>query len=137
MGALDIPIISDEVGPGFEIYDRVWRLESKPNKIIKPKVRNEYTIREHLKEVQMRNVEDLLNRQNVNAVDIGYKEIKGKKIDKLCLKIWVREKKPESELSPNEIVPKEIEGYVTDVIENEAIFIDEKAEQVCIYHTRP
>jgi hypothetical protein len=135
MGAFDIPI-SDQVDASIrEYYYRVWSQSTK-NKIIKPKVRNEYKIREHLKEVQMRYLEDLLNRQNVNAVDIGYKEIKGKVGDKLALKIWVTEKKPENELPPSEILPKEIGCCVIDVIENEAVFINEKAEQVCMHHTK-
>ncbi|CAB4044782.1 Hypothetical predicted protein, partial [Paramuricea clavata] len=125
MGAFGMPI-SDQVDASAEEYHSVW-LKSTQNKTIKTNVRNE--CREHLKEVRKRYVKDLLNRQNVNAVDIGYKEIKGEEIDKLSLKIWVREKKPESELPPNEILPKKIEGCDVDVIENEAIFLDEKAEE--------
>jgi hypothetical protein len=137
MSTLAVPGHVDTGTKGYsEENSGAWSHPTQ-NEVIEWRVRNEFGLRERLKTVQMRYLEYLLNLKNVNAVDIGYKEIKGKVGDKLALKIWVTEKKPECELPPNEILPKEIEGCIIDVIENEAIFIGGKAEQVCIYHTRP
>ena len=48
---------------------------------------------------------------------MGTQEINGEKTDQLAIIIYVKEKLPESQLSPDVILPKGIEGHVTDVKE--------------------
>jgi len=45
------------------------------------------------------------------------KIVKGKETDRLCIRIYVRKKLPESMLRKDEIIPKELEGVCTDVVE--------------------
>jgi len=61
----------------------------------------------------MRNYEELLLKlPNVTGVGIGEKEGKeGKEV----IIIFVRKKLPESALHPEDIIPKTLEGYETDV----------------------
>ena len=78
-------------------------------------------IREELRVVKQKHIDHLLAWPNVTAVDINYKTVRGRKTDELCLVIWVRKKKPESELPPDEILPKEIDGFAVDVFQGEAM----------------
>jgi hypothetical protein len=75
---------------------------------------------EKLRIVKRKHVNRLLNWPNVTAVDINYKTVRAQKTNDLCLVIWVREKKPESEIPAGEILPKEIDDFAVDVFEGEA-----------------
>jgi hypothetical protein len=97
-------------------------VEAKQREQVKANVRREREERQKLKEVQKHHLEDLLKKPNVTAVDIDYKTTKGEKGDQLAIVIWVRKKKPESQLSKDEILPKELDDCVVDVVENEATY---------------
>jgi hypothetical protein len=56
----------------------------------------------------------LLNLPGVSGVDIGYKEVGGKRTDKLAIRVLVRKKR---DVRPDERVPASVEGFPTDVIE--------------------
>jgi hypothetical protein len=60
--------------------------------------------------------EELMRIPGVVEVGIGIKEIGGELTPETVIRVYVEEKKPESELSPDEIVPKEYRGIKTDVI---------------------
>jgi hypothetical protein len=60
---------------------------------------------------------DLLAKPNVVGVAVGFKEEKGEKNGDLALIVLVEEKKPLAALSPDEVVPREVEGMRTDVYE--------------------
>lgn len=60
----------------------------------------------------------LLAMKNVVAVGIGEKAVAGKPIGKLALVCSVEKKVPLAELKKTDIIPKEIEGIITDVIES-------------------
>ncbi|BAZ29330.1 hypothetical protein NIES4074_17730 [Cylindrospermum sp. NIES-4074] len=55
--------------------------------------------------------EQLMRLPNVTGVGIGEKE------GKTVIKVFVTQKVPESDLQPQEVVPKSIEGCETDVDE--------------------
>ena len=120
--------------------DTVWS-SLKPEQV-KANVQRELQGRQKLEEVQNHHLEDLLKKQNVTAVDIDYKKTNGKELNKLSLVIWVTEKKPESQLNKDDILPKKLEGCVVDVIQARAISCgyscfesSEKNElQVCRYN---
>lgn len=76
--------------------------------------------RAKIKTVQEKHLDRLLAWSNVTAVDINYKTKGGLKTDRLCLVIWVRKKKPLSEIPAREVLPREIDGVPVDVFEGEA-----------------
>ena len=61
--------------------------------------------------------------RDVIAVDIGYKKKDGveRNEGEFCLIVWVKKKLPESEVEPDHLLPKEIEGVDVDVCEGELI----------------
>ncbi len=59
----------------------------------------------------MKYEEQLMRFRNVSGVGIGEKD--GKRV----IKVFVTHKIPESDLLPQDIVPKTLEGYETDVEE--------------------
>ena len=61
--------------------------------------------------VKEQNEESLMRLPNVTGVGIG------EKAGKTVIKVFVTHKVPESTLRPQEIVPKLLEGYETDVEE--------------------
>ncbi|MFA4875669.1 MAG: hypothetical protein WC690_10060 [bacterium] len=61
--------------------------------------------------VKEKNEERLMRLPNVTGVGIG------EKAGKAVIKVFVTHKIPESALQPQEIVPKALEGYETDVEE--------------------
>ncbi|PSL28955.1 chymotrypsin family serine protease [Chitinophaga ginsengisoli] len=61
-------------------------------------------------------VEDLLLKiPGVRHVSIGLKEVNGHITDTLCIRIYVVEKKDNSQLPSHEVLPSEINGIPTDV----------------------
>jgi hypothetical protein len=52
----------------------------------------------------------------VAGVGFGHKEKDGRTTDELSLRVYVRVKKPLSELKPDEVIPPEFEGIPTDVV---------------------
>ena len=57
----------------------------------------------------------LLEIPGVKTVAVGLKVTNGKMTDDIVLRIGVEEKRPISELSPEEMIPSEIDGIETDV----------------------
>lgn len=60
---------------------------------------------------------------NVHAVGIGYKVSEGHMSDTLCVRLHVVQKLAESLIPPAELLPKEIDGVPTDVIESAPAFL--------------
>ena len=74
-------------------------------------------LRAQLVDLQRRHVDWLLDHPDVTAVDINHKTIGGEQTDQLSLVIWVKKKLPEEEVSKNRRLPREIDGFQTDVVE--------------------
>lgn len=64
-----------------------------------------------IKAVKEKNEERLMRMPNVTGVGIG------EKTGKPVIKVFVTHKVPESALHPQEVVPKALEGWETDVEE--------------------
>lgn len=60
---------------------------------------------------------DLLAKSNVVGVAVGFKESEGVLTDEIAVVVLVEQKRPLAALQPTDIVPKEIDGMKTDVIE--------------------
>lgn len=61
--------------------------------------------------------EDLLRRRNVVGVAVGYKNFKEQSTDELAVTVLVEQKKPVEALEPEDLIPSELNGARTDVIE--------------------
>jgi len=64
----------------------------------------------------------LLGKPNVVGVGVGYKFVGGEKTDTPCVIVFVRQKVAPESLSADEMVPAQIEGVSTDVIESGPIY---------------
>jgi len=60
---------------------------------------------------------DLLNRENVVGVGVGYKQIRGEETDQLSLIIFVEKKIPSDRLSKSGLIPGKIKDLHTDIVE--------------------
>ena len=61
--------------------------------------------------VKMKHEEQLMRLPNVTGVGIG------EKAGNVVIKVFVTHRVPESDLQPEEVVPKTLDGYQTDVEE--------------------
>ena len=59
----------------------------------------------------------LLDKPNVVGVGYGYREVGGRRTDELCVVAMVRVKVPKSKLGPDDLVPSEVSGVTTDVVQ--------------------
>lgn len=59
----------------------------------------------------------LLDKHNVVGVAVGYKESEGVVTDEVAVVVLVQEKKPLAALSAQDLIPKELNGQKTDVVE--------------------
>jgi len=61
--------------------------------------------------------ETIMSKPNVIGVGTGYKISKGAQTSELCIITLVRQKMPLEGLSPQAVVPKSVDGVLTDVVE--------------------
>ncbi|MFI9102362.1 hypothetical protein ACIGXA_17735 [Streptomyces fildesensis] len=66
--------------------------------------------------------ERLLALSGVFHTAVGLKEVAGRATDTLCLKAYVRAKRPLAEMAPEQVVPPVVDGVPTDVTEVAADF---------------
>lgn len=64
---------------------------------------------------------DLLKKSGVVSIGIGHKKVNGKKTDQLSVICSVEQKKPKAVIQDKDMIPKEIQGVPTDVIETGVI----------------
>ena len=70
-----------------------------------------------IKEVKSAHEHELLRKKNVVGVGIGKKIVGGKQTDQECITVMVSQKLPLRALSKDDVVSREIEGIITDVVE--------------------
>ena len=68
-------------------------------------------------EVKGRHEQELLRKANVVAVGVGYRRRSGMQTREVCIVVSVKNKIPESELKPRDVVPARIEDVPVDVVE--------------------
>lgn len=71
-----------------------------------------------VKEVKNKYESELMKKEGVVGCAVGYKSINGKETNTLSIICYVKKKKGENELTKKDIIPKEIEGIPTDVVES-------------------
>jgi hypothetical protein len=64
---------------------------------------------------------DLLARKGVTGVGVGEKISGGKRTGTACIRVYVKKKLPKSKLAKADVIPAEINGVPTDVIEREFV----------------
>ncbi|MDF1514106.1 MAG: hypothetical protein P1S60_09880 [Anaerolineae bacterium] len=74
------------------------------------------TILNQARPILKKTLPDFLQRQNVQACGLGYKVSQGQRTGTLSLVVSVTRKVPPAELSPNDLIPREVAGLVTDVV---------------------
>jgi hypothetical protein len=72
---------------------------------------------EEIRMVREKHEASMMAKKNVVGLGIGYKETKGVKTDRLALVVMVSKKVAAGELRKEDLIPAEIEGVITDVIE--------------------
>ena len=70
-------------------------------------------------EVKHSHESELLSIEGVTAVDVGFKYTGGRRTDEIAIRVHVKKKIRRNKLNKNQLVPAEIEGVKTDVIEGE------------------
>jgi len=73
------------------------------------------------REAKQRNLAQLMQKPNVVACGIGYKESGGQLTDELCIIVSVTKKLPAVQLAPSELVPQTVGEMRTDVQETGVI----------------
>jgi len=61
--------------------------------------------------------QELKRLPGIDGVGVGFKERKGKVTDELSFRVYVTEKKPREQLSDEQLIPEELHGFRTDVIQ--------------------
>jgi len=69
------------------------------------------------REIYQQVLPDLFRRQNVVACGLGYKTCEGQTSSELSLIVSVTQKVPREQLRPQDVIPKSMEGMLTDVVE--------------------
>ena len=67
--------------------------------------------------VKQQNLNHLIKRSNVVGVGVGYKESEGRLTDELAVTINVARKVPVAQLAESDLVPRDLDGVRTDVVE--------------------
>lgn len=83
------------------------------------------------------NIADLFQREGVTFVGKGKKIIDGKQTDEDAIIIGVVEKKPLDKLSKRQIIPKEVGGQKTDIVQTGYIVRRNYEEEIRITRQRP
>lgn len=73
--------------------------------------------REDVRDVKEAHKKSLLATTNVVGVGTGYKVRGGEQTDELSVVVLVRQKKPKAGVDPGELVPSQIDGVRTDVVQ--------------------
>jgi hypothetical protein len=72
---------------------------------------------DEVQRVQVQHKAMLLALPNVIGLGIGLKTVQGRRADELCLAALVRRKLPRAALEPEAVIPEELDGIATDVLE--------------------
>jgi hypothetical protein len=85
--------------------------------IIEPVKRRIRVMETKILQIKKSQEHKLLEKKNVIGVGIGKKIVGGKQTDQECITVMVSQKVPLQALSQEDLVPREIEGVVTDVVD--------------------
>ncbi len=69
----------------------------------------------HLRAVKAAHEAELMEKANVVGVGIGLRKRKGETTEEPAIIVSVTEKKPSSQLDPDDVIPHDLEGVPVDV----------------------
>jgi hypothetical protein len=72
---------------------------------------------ERIRRIKRANEKALLAKANVVGIGIGFRQRSGERTDEIAVLVMVEKKVPASELSPQDLIPSEIDGVPVDVLE--------------------
>lgn len=72
---------------------------------------------EQAKAVKDAYLDSLLSKPNVVGCGIGFRQVKGERTNEIALVVMVTKKLPDTQLTPDELIPSELEGVPVDVQE--------------------
>jgi hypothetical protein len=72
---------------------------------------------ERIRRIKRANEKALLAKANVVGIGIGFRQRSGKRTDEIAVLVMVEKKVPALELSPQDLIPSEIDGVPVDVLE--------------------
>jgi hypothetical protein len=72
---------------------------------------------ERAKAVQARYTDELMRKANVQGTAVGLAQVNGEYTGEIALVVLVSRKVPASELAPEDIIPRELDGVRVDVQE--------------------
>ncbi len=70
-----------------------------------------------ISQAQAKHTPSLMGKANVVGVGRGYKVVQGRRTDRMCVVVLVRRKVPHLALEAHALVPKDVDGVETDVVE--------------------
>ncbi|GGM69608.1 hypothetical protein GCM10012275_45080 [Longimycelium tulufanense] len=77
--------------------------------------------RDQIRPVKRRVEDEFLARPGVVGVDIGEKVTGGRSTGRPAIVVYVQRKRPADEVSQSELIPEEIDGIATDVVEEDYV----------------
>ena len=72
---------------------------------------------EHAKDVKRRYTDSLLSRERVVGVGVSRRKTQSPDQSRWVIVVYVSQKIPPHQIKPSDLVPREIEGVKTDVVE--------------------
>jgi len=85
---------------------------------------------EDIRRVKEKHGTSIIAKKNVVGLGVGYKETKGVKTDRMALVVMVKEKVSAEQLEQRDVIPAQIEGVITDVIEvGEIVALQERTDR--------
>ncbi len=72
---------------------------------------------EHAKEVKRRHTGSLMSRERVVGVGLSKRPVQGPDQSRWVIVVYVSKKIPEHQINAADLIPREIEGVRTDVVE--------------------
>ncbi len=85
---------------------------------------------DEIRVVREKHEASIMAKKNVVGLGVGYKETKGVKTDRMALVVMVSKKVSAEELKKGDLIPAEVEGVITDVIEvGEIVALQERTDK--------
>ena len=98
--------------------EKIFRAKETPQKQPKnPGGEIEEAETAKISEIIEKREQEIYKYPNVVGLGASYRMKAGKPTDELCLVVYVEKKVPAAQLSKRDIIPKEIDGVKTDVVE--------------------
>lgn len=83
-----------------------------------------------VKAAKQQHQRELLEKPNVVGVGVGYKIVGGERTEIPCVIVFVRRKVAAESLAAEQLIPEQVEGVATDVVESGTIYAHQNTEKL-------